>query len=110
MDLLYSYFPFLVTPSWISNSTAIVQSMMRFFASLLLGSLAFRSPCPHNGGRDAEFPSRSVDTFIALESPIAMAAILCNIGATGACSLGADPGIVIASPEKVDPNCRSTLP
>ena len=48
----------------------------------------------------------SADSFIAVESPIAMTNMLCNIGNKGACVPGADAGLVIASPSKIDPNCK----
>lgn len=31
--------------------------------------------------------------------------MLCNIGSSGACASGASSGIVVASPDKVNPNC-----
>jgi len=56
--------------------------------------------------RDAEILKRSVDSFIATESPIALSDLLCNIGANGACASGADSGIVVASPDKTNPDWR----
>jgi len=78
---------------------------------LLAGSIAlqtvFSLPDPSRvKERDAEILKRSVDSFIATESPIALADLLCNIGADGACASGAKSGIVIASPDKVNPNCK----
>lgn len=49
---------------------------------------------------------RFVDSFIATESPIALAGILCNIGTTGACANGASSGIVVAGPGKSSPDCQ----
>jgi glucoamylase len=57
--------------------------------------------------REAELLKRSVDSFIATESPIALADMLCNIGSTGACASGASSGIVVASPDRTSPNCKS---
>ncbi|TVY31104.1 Glucoamylase [Lachnellula hyalina] len=54
--------------------------------------------------RDAEILKRSVDSFIATESPIALSELLCNIGADGACAPGAKSGIVIASPSQDNPD------
>jgi glucoamylase len=46
----------------------------------------------------------SVDEYIATESPIAKAGMLANIGPSGSKSSGAAAGIVIASPNTVNPN------
>lgn len=50
--------------------------------------------------------TRSLDDFLATENPIAFQGILNNIGASGAYSEGVNPGVVIASPSKQDPDCR----
>ncbi|KAF7946409.1 hypothetical protein EAE96_009407 [Botrytis aclada] len=94
------------------NSTAIlqaVQPIMHTFAPLLLvGSLALQTiyalPGPSKVEQRAEILKRSVDSFIATESPIAFRNLLCNIGSDGACASGAASGIVIASPDKVNPD------
>jgi len=51
----------------------------------------------------------SLDSFIAWERPISLENILCNIGpeCVGDESVGA--GIVLASPSKADPDCKSLL-
>ena len=59
--------------------------------------------------REAEVLKRSVDSFIATESPIALNNMLCNIGAQGACASGANAGIVVASPDKTNPDCEPFL-
>ncbi|KAJ7029291.1 glucoamylase [Mycena alexandri] len=46
----------------------------------------------------------SVDSYVATESPIAKAGLLANIGPSGSKSSGAKAGIVIASPNTVDPD------
>lgn len=56
--------------------------------------------------REAELLKRSVDSFIATESPIALTDLLCNIGSQGACASGASSGVVIASPDKTNPDCE----
>lgn len=83
---------------------------MHTFAPLLLvGSLALQTiyalPGPSKVEQRAEILKRSVDSFIATESPIAFRNLLCNIGADGACASGAASGIVVASPDKVSPDC-----
>jgi glucoamylase len=113
MHLLHSSLLSSATTAYISNLTAIVQPMMHSFTSLLLvSSLALHIIYAHPScavGREAELLKRSVDTFIATESPIALADLLCNIGSTGACASGAASGIVVASPDKTNPNCTFTL-
>ncbi|RDW82308.1 glucoamylase [Coleophoma cylindrospora] len=96
----------------ISNCTlgSFIQPIMYSFTSLMLvGSLAWQSilafPDPSRiEQREALLLKRTVDSFIATESPIALAEILCNIGADGACASGAKAGIVIASPSKTSPD------
>lgn len=84
--------------------------MMHSFTSVLVVvSLALHVALALPGGspikRDGEILKRSVDSFIATESPIALNNLLCNIGSTGACAQGAASGIVVASPDKVNPDC-----
>ncbi|TGO60733.1 hypothetical protein BCON_0033g00450 [Botryotinia convoluta] len=94
------------------NSTLVLQAaqpIMHTFAPLLLvGSLALQTiyalPGPSKVEQRAEILKRSVDSFIATESPIAFRNLLCNIGSDGACASGAASGIVIASPDKVNPD------
>ena len=96
-------------------TVATVLPAMHFFTYvLLLGSLAFQaivgSPRLSPSERDGELLKRSVDSFIATESPIALRNLLCNIGANGCYSAGVAPGIVIASPDKTNPDCRCQAP
>jgi glucoamylase len=48
-----------------------------------------------------------LDGFIAAETPVALQGILDNIGPNGTNAWGASDGIVIASPSKSDPDCKS---
>lgn len=84
--------------------------MYSFTSLLILGSLAVQSvlsvPSNRVQERDAQILKRSVDTFIATESPIALAGVLCNIGASGSCVSGAGSGLVIASPSQSSPDCK----
>jgi glucoamylase len=94
-----------------SNSTAIIQPAMQFLSSaLILGSFAFQVilgyPEAVRVRREGELLKRSVDTFIATESPIALQVLLCNIGSTGCNSAGVSSGVVIASPDKANPDCE----
>jgi glucoamylase len=103
-------------PSGAVNITSIyIEPIMYSFTSLLLaGSLALQVvlsiPDPSRvKQREAEILRRSVDSFIAKESPIALAGILCNIGSAGNCVSGAALGLVSASPDKANPDCKSIL-
>jgi glucoamylase len=86
--------------------------MFRSVTSLLFaGSIALQSVLAHPGTyaineREAMVVKRSVDSFIATESPIALSRILCNIGSDGACVPGAKTGVVIAGPGKANPDCK----
>ncbi|KAK0487707.1 glucoamylase [Armillaria novae-zelandiae] len=48
--------------------------------------------------------SSAIDAYVALESPIAKAGVLANIGPSGSKSQGAKAGVVIASPSNTNPN------
>jgi glucoamylase len=48
---------------------------------------------------------RSASSFLATETPIALADMLCNIGSAGSCVAGANSGIVVASPDQTNPDC-----
>ena len=71
----------------------------------LLGSALFALPVlslvtPH------KYYKRDLTDFIDTERAISLDGVLANIGSDGALSMGAFPGVVIASPSTV----RSTLP
>ncbi|CAI4211603.1 unnamed protein product [Parascedosporium putredinis] len=59
------------------------------------GSMSISTPTSWNG---------SIDDFIAWERPIALANILCNIGPDCVHDQTVSPGVVLASPSKVDPD------
>lgn len=112
MDLFQSpLLPSAFTFANLSVTAAISQPIMYSFTSLLMvGSLALQAvlglPNPNRiEERNAELLKRSVDSFIATESPIAIRNILCNIGSSGACVSGAGSGLVIAGPGKANPDC-----
>jgi hypothetical protein len=93
------------------NSTAsLIHPIMYFVSSaFLLGSFALQSVL----GRPA-FDERSlvqerqssVDSFIKSESSVAIEQLLCNIGSDGCNSKNVATGIVIASPDTKDPDCK----
>ena len=117
MDFPYvPFFVSLVPPSNL-NITLIPYPAMNSFTSLFVViSLALQTVLSLPGlskavqEREAELLRHSVDSFIATESPIALADLLCNIGSAGSCATGASPGIVIASPDRTNPNCNNLLP
>ena len=116
MEFLPSTFLSSLNPFSNFNITSTVtQPIMYAFPSLLVwGSLALQAvlafPDPTRiKQREAELLKRSVDSFIATESPIALNDLLCNIGSAGACASGADSGIVVASPDRTNSDCMIPL-
>ncbi|KAH7157095.1 putative glucoamylase GMY1 [Dactylonectria macrodidyma] len=88
------------------NTTSLIQPVMHFFASaLLLGSVALQSVLGRPSlNLERELTKRTVDDWISFETPIALEQLLCNIGSTGCHASGVSSGIVIASPDKSDPD------
>lgn len=87
------------------NSTAsLIQPIMYFLSSaLLLGSFALQSVL----GRPAlQERQSSLDSFISSESSVAIQQLLCNIGSDGCHAQGVASGVVIASPDTEDPDCK----
>lgn len=66
-------------------------------STLLLGTLR-AAACPTG--------SSAIDEYIETERIVALEQLLCNIGDDGCNAAGADPGVVVASPSKSDPDCR----
>lgn len=89
-----------------SSSSSLIQPIMYFFSSaLLLGSVALQSVMGRPSfNQERDLTKRAVDDFINFETPIALQQLLCNIGASGCHSSGVASGIVIASPDKQDPD------
>ncbi|KAK1997637.1 family 15 glycosyl hydrolase [Colletotrichum falcatum] len=84
-----------------NTTERLTQPIMKLFTSaLLLGSFATQTILGYPG---AQMVKRDVDSFIATETPIALQQLLCNIGPNGCHAQGVSSGIVIASPDKVDP-------
>lgn len=93
------------------SSLPLVEPVMHAFSSLLLlGTLVFQTVLGRPDGtrvrREGEILKRSVDSFVATESPIALTKLLCNIGASGCAASGAASGVVVASPSKSNPDCK----
>jgi glucoamylase len=97
------------------NFTSFAEPIMYSFSSLLLaGSFALQAAfalpdLSRVKEREADILKRSVDSFIATESPIASRDLLCNIGSDGACVSGAHSGIVVAGPGKANPDCKNSF-
>ena len=53
---------------------------------------------------------RDVDSYVAAEREVAYKGVLANIGANGAKVKGASAGLVVASPDKEDPDCECCHP
>lgn len=90
-------------------STAVQQPLMHSLSSaLLLGVYAFQAvlgrPDASRVRSQGDIVKRSVDSFLASESPIALSRLLCNIGSTGCYAAGVDSGVVIASPSQNNPD------
>ncbi|KZL77511.1 glycoside hydrolase family 15 protein [Colletotrichum tofieldiae] len=96
------YLQHVMSGALASNTTErLTQPIMKLLTSaLLLGSFATQSILGYPG---AQIVKRDVDSFIATETPIALRELLCNIGPNGCHAQGVSSGIVIASPDKVDP-------
>ena len=74
-------------------------------SSALLVNTALGYPEASRVRRD-QLLKRSADSFLATEKPIALQNLLCNIGASGCRASGASAGIVVASPDKSNPDCK----
>jgi glucoamylase len=80
-------------------------------ASILAGALGVLCLVPTAlAGEFIPRATGSLDSFLATETPIALQGLLNNIGPSGTFTAGVSPGIVIASPSKSDPNCKSFFP
>lgn len=79
---------------------------MRFSASTFaISVLGVRALAAPNTG----LQSRAVGAFVDSERAVALKQALSNIGPDGSRVSGAKAGIVVASPSKTNPNCKSLL-
>ena len=93
-----------------SSNTSFFEPIMHPFSSLLLlGTLAFQAALGRSKFllSERDIIKRDVDSFFATEVPIALAQAKCNI-ASGCNAGGVSSGLVIASPSKSDPDCKSS--
>lgn len=91
------------------TSSLVQQPIMHSLSSiLLLGTYAYQAvlgrPDASRVRSQGDIVKRSVDSFIASESPIALSRLLCNIGPDGCYASGVASGVVIASPSKNSPD------
>jgi glucoamylase len=95
----------------VNDTSFLLHTVMHFLsATLLLGAATLQSVLGRPGiSESARLSKRSADDFIQRESPIALEQLLCNIGPDGCHAQGASSGVVIASPDKVDPPCKSFI-
>ena len=95
--------------SHLHNISSIALPIMHSFTSLIIGSLAaqavFAFPDPTRTKREALIAKRDLDSWIATETPYALNEILCAIGSGGCNAGGVSSGLVIASPDKTNPDC-----
>lgn len=86
----YTYSLFFVDKMRSSTTVAVLTALS------LVGE-AWASP--------SQLRARDLESFIAKEREVAYQGVLANIGANGAKVAGASAGLVIASPDKEDPDC-----
>lgn len=92
-----------------ANSPGNDHYIMHGLSSLLLlGTSAYQAvlgrPDASRIRSQGDILRRSVDSFVATESPIAISRLLCNLGPEGCYANGVAAGAVIASPSKNNPD------
>lgn len=92
-----------------ANSSSDDHPIMHSLTSLLLlGTHAYQAVLGRPDASRARYHGdrlkRSVDSFVATESPIAISRLFCNLGPDGCYANGVAAGAVIASPSKVNPD------
>jgi predicted membrane-bound spermidine synthase len=81
---------------------------MYFSSKTIAGLLSLL--CSHALAAPAEFAKRDLTSFVTSEKAIALQGALNNIGPDGVLVPGAGAGFVVASPSKVNPDCRVSVP
>lgn len=95
------------------NSTGLgfLQPAMHALSSLLLlGAYTVQAVFGRpdiSARREADILKRDIESFITTERPYALKRVLCNIGPNGCAATGAAAGVVVASPSKSNPDCKS---
>lgn len=94
----------LIVPLLQHNKAELFYNMLNFNKVLLLATwLTSVISSPIQPERRA---TGSLDSWLASESPTAQQGVLDNIGTQGVKVPGAAAGVVVASPSKVNPNCK----
>lgn len=108
MKLVMDLFDESVSSLSINTTSSFVNPVMNLISSaLLLGSVAFQTILGRPSFRNQPLSlRRAVNNFIETETPIALEQLLCNIGSNGCHASGVSPGVVIASPDTQDPDCK----
>lgn len=96
-------------PTLPANSSGNDHPIMHSLSSLLLlGTSVYQAvlgrPDASRVRYQGDVIRRSVDSFVATESPIAVSRLLCNLGPDGCYANGVAAGAVIASPSKNNPD------
>jgi len=97
----------------ITGHNGLRAVVMTVTAGLLGSSLAIASVLDsrnqivlqHPHAPDAYKALKPLDEFVKEQTSIAWQSLLCNVG-PGECVPGALPGVVVASPDTVDPPCE----
>lgn len=96
--------------AWLLGLVLAVPGYLVFLAimrsSVTASVLAALSLFGHGLSSPSQLRARDLESFIATEREIAYKGVLANIGANGARVAGAAAGIVVASPDKFDPDCE----
>lgn len=86
-----------LSSSFVPEALPAIATMRISTASTLLFGTLRAAACPTG--------SSAIDEYIEAERIVALEQLLCNIGDDGCNAAGADPGVVVASPSKSDPDC-----
>lgn len=114
--LSYSYCHHYILPIMAISQYVMVGTLARnitdalvhpfkscFSVALLLGSVAVQSII---GQQPLSSARQGLDAFIDAQASISYNGLLCNIGPDGCHARGAAPGVVVASPNRQDPDCE----
>lgn len=92
--------------SWVSSFVSAIAAMHFTPSScVVLVSLLL----PRAISALSEIKARDLTSFVTTERAIALQGALNNIGPQGSKVAGAGAGFVVASPSKVNPDCKSIL-
>jgi hypothetical protein len=97
----------LILASSISAAFSLLSNMhLRPFTAGIVSLLCSQATAAPSAGINARSP---LDDFVSKESAVSLQGALNNIGPNGSEVPGAGAGFVVASPSKVDPDCKSGL-